>query len=217
MRNKVWLSVGIAVYASCLSVGLAQSPALIHYQGRLVDGTNLVSGTAGLTLRLYDASAAGTLLYADSNAVTVVDGLYATYIGDGTISGNLDTALTYAQVWLEAEVNGATLTPRERLVSVPYARAVPGLRVAVGHSIVLNPDHGTNSIHPDAVYSVIGGGRMNVISPFASFAAISGGVENSIQTNASYASISGGQRWSVQPDPYECGVCDDRRRLVELD
>lgn len=37
-----------------VSVGWSQ-PALIHYQGRLVSGTNLVSGPVGLSLRLYNA------------------------------------------------------------------------------------------------------------------------------------------------------------------
>jgi hypothetical protein len=35
---------------------------MIHDQGRLVDGTNLVNGSGGLTVRLYDAASGGTLL-----------------------------------------------------------------------------------------------------------------------------------------------------------
>ena len=99
----------------------AQGPQLINYQGRLVNGTNLVNGSVGLSLRLFDASSGGTKLYEDSNTVTVADGLYSTLIGDGTNFGNLPTALETTNVWIEVAVNGAALSPRERLVSVAYA------------------------------------------------------------------------------------------------
>jgi len=99
----------------------AQVPNVINYQGRLVDATNLVNGDVSLELRLYDAATDGTLLYADSNTVTVVDGLYSTHIGDDTVLGTLGNALTNAMVYLEPVVNGTALSPRERLVCVPYA------------------------------------------------------------------------------------------------
>ncbi|MCU0858004.1 MAG: hypothetical protein MUC65_06335, partial [Pontiellaceae bacterium] len=77
----------IRVLAVVLFTGLlsfAEVPQLINYQGRLLNGTNLVNGSVGLSLRLYNASSGGTLLYEDSNSVTVVDGLYSTLIGDQT-------------------------------------------------------------------------------------------------------------------------------------
>lgn len=107
----------------------AQVPSLINYQGRLVNDTNLVNDTVGLSLQLYDDPAAGTLLYVDSNQVAVVDGLYSTFIGDDTVSGTLTGALASAEVWIQVLVNGAALLPREQLVSAAYAlRAgdVPG-------------------------------------------------------------------------------------------
>ena len=100
---------------------LAQPPALIHYQGRLVDGTNLVNGMVGLSLRLYNDPVAGALLYADSNQVAAVDGLYDTVIGDNTTFGDLAAALTNGSVWLEVVVGGVALSPRERVLAVPYA------------------------------------------------------------------------------------------------
>ena len=150
----------------------AQTPALINYQGRLLDGTNLVNGTIGLTLQLFNAPASGSLLYADSNSVTVVDGLYATYLGDGTIAGNLDAAWTNAQVWLEAVVNGTVLTPRERMVSVPYARAVQGLRMVQTNNVVLNPEAGANTIQPGVTYATIGGGLNHSIGGTSDYATI---------------------------------------------
>lgn len=113
---------------------LAQPPALIHYQGRLVEGGSLVNGTVGLTLRLYNDPAAGALLLTDSNQVTVVDGLYNTVIGDTLSGGSLALALTNPAVYLEAEVNGTVLSPRERLMSVGYAAHAWGLSGNAGTS-----------------------------------------------------------------------------------
>ncbi len=99
----------------------AQVPQLINYQGRLLNGTNLVNGSVGLSLRLFNVSGDGSILYEDSNSVAVVDGLYSTFIGDQTNSGNFASALTNAQVWVEVAVDGVSLSPRERLVSAAYA------------------------------------------------------------------------------------------------
>jgi hypothetical protein len=104
----------------------AQAPQLINYQGRLLDGTNLVNGTVGLSLRLFNAASGGAKLYEDSNSVTVADGLYATFLGDHPTNSAFLSALTNAGVWVEVAVNGAALSPRERLASVGYALAHPG-------------------------------------------------------------------------------------------
>lgn len=58
---------------------------------------------------------------ADSNNVTVADGVYSTFLGDQTNSGNFASALTNAQVYVEIAVNGVALAPRERIASVAYA------------------------------------------------------------------------------------------------
>ncbi len=115
------------VFATLVAVGFmagvaeAQAPEMFRYQGRLVDDTNLVNATLPISFKLYDALSDGALLYEDSNDVLVVDGLYSTMIGDDTILGSLTNALTNTAVYLELTVDGETLSPRERLVSVPYA------------------------------------------------------------------------------------------------
>jgi hypothetical protein len=110
-----------AALACVASTAHAQIPHQINYQGRLVQGTNLVSGNVALSLRLYDAPSGGTLLYEDSNTVSAVDGVYATVLGDGTTFGILTNALTNSAVYLEAMVNGTALAPRERIMAVPFA------------------------------------------------------------------------------------------------
>lgn len=114
------LLFGLSIIALVMSAG-AQAPEMFRYQGRVVDGANLVNATLPMSFKLYDAQSAGSLLYEDSSSVLVVDGLYATYIGDNTVSGSLVDALTHPAVYLELTIDGETLSPREQIVSVPYA------------------------------------------------------------------------------------------------
>jgi hypothetical protein len=115
----------------------AQAPEMFRYQGRLVDGTNLVNATLPMSFKLYDTLSGGNKLYEDSSSVLVVDGLYSTTIGDNTVFGSLTNAMTNAAVYLELTVSGATLSPRERLVSVPYALNAGGNTTPAG-TIVLS-------------------------------------------------------------------------------
>lgn len=106
---------------------MAQAPELINSQGRLIEGTNLANRTVAMVLRFYDAPAGGALLYADSNSVQVVDGLYSTLIGDNTISGALTSLFGRTEVYLETEVAGVALAPRERVTSAAYALQARGV------------------------------------------------------------------------------------------
>ena len=120
--KKVWI---IPFFAACFcwpaAKATGQVPLLINYQGRLLQGTNLVNGSVGLALRLYNQAAGGTLLYEDSNVVAVADGLYATFLGDNTTAGTLTNAITSTNLHLEIVVNGGVLTPRERVASAAFA------------------------------------------------------------------------------------------------
>ena len=168
----------------------AQVPNLINYQGRLLDGTNLVNGTVGLSLRLFNVPAGGASLYEDSNTVTVMDGLYATFIGDNTTGGSLTNALTNAAVYVEVAVNGTALTPRERVASVAYALATRGLLVGPDSRVVVLPD--VNAVSNFSAYAVIGGGRRNAIDG-STAAVISGGRTNTIAELSNASTIGGGE------------------------
>lgn len=90
------LLVGFAlITTSAFGQGI-DIPNLLNYQGRLVDGTNLVNGNVEMTFHLWDAppgSGMGWPGCTDSGTVSVVDGLYSTYIGDDVTFGSLDNAL----------------------------------------------------------------------------------------------------------------------------
>ncbi len=111
----------------------AQVPQLIAFQGRLLSGSNLVSGVTPISLRLFNAASGGAMLYEDSNNVAVADGLYSTFIGDDSTGGSLTNALAATNLYLEVMVNGTALSPRERVASVVYA-----LEAGVAQGVVAN-------------------------------------------------------------------------------
>lgn len=112
----------LMITAVCAAISaMADAPELFRYQGRLVDGTTLVNASLPMSFKLHDAETGGTLLYEDSATVQVVDGLYSAFIGDDTVYGSLTAALDHPAVYLELTIDGDTLSPRERLVSSPYA------------------------------------------------------------------------------------------------
>ena len=194
--KKIRRAIGVLAVASVFvfqSAVFSKPPELINYQGRLVQGTNLYTGAINLELRLYNAPAGGTLLYNDATLEAVIDGLYSTYIGDHTASGSLRSALTNEQVWLEVVINGVPMSPRERLVSVPYARMVEGLLVGTNRNVTINP--GLNPLNPGGFLNlasgggaIVGGGFENRASGYASV--VSGG-EGSLASNT-YATVAGG-------------------------
>lgn len=121
--NVVLILAGLAGSSPAQSV-----PVLMNHQGRLMEGTNLVNDTVGLSLRLFTAPAGGTRLYEDSNDVAVVDGLYSVLLGENTTFGTLTNALAVTNtVYLETMVNGVALAPRERIAASAFALLAGGL------------------------------------------------------------------------------------------
>ncbi len=125
-RYGVFLLVGLLLGPP--SVFGRPPPPLVNYQGRLVEGTNLVSGTLDIRFLLYTVPAGGVPRFAETQTVQVVDGLFTAHIGAaGPDAGAWSDALTNEAVYLEVQIEGTPLTPRERLVSVPYAHVAARL------------------------------------------------------------------------------------------
>ena len=112
----------VLVVLGCFSVGQAQIPELINYQGRIIENGVGVNGSTQIIFRLFDAPSVGILHYAETQIVSVIDGFYTMGVGlsNGT-PGALFAVFTNTMVYLELEVGGEFLSPRERILSVPYA------------------------------------------------------------------------------------------------
>lgn len=117
------LLAGVVLLCTALPYTFAadEIPLLINCQGRLHDGESLLSGQVKMVLRVYTNATSGDFMYEDIGTVTVVDGIYSTYLGDDTTRGDLLKAMSSGEAYLEITANGTTFMPRERLLTVPYA------------------------------------------------------------------------------------------------
>jgi hypothetical protein len=115
---KSILTAALLLSASLLH---ANVPALINYQGLLTDiNGNVVSGSKTVSISIHDAATNGTQIYSESiGNVTVQNGIYSFQFGSGPTFTT--TLATGSQHWLQVTLDGVPQTPRERLVSVPFA------------------------------------------------------------------------------------------------
>ncbi|MFO7917183.1 MAG: tail fiber domain-containing protein [Anaerolineae bacterium] len=98
------------------------SPLLLNYQGRLLDpatGDPVADGDYEVTFSLYDAETDGTDVYSETQTVRVEEGLFNALLGSSTSLSASDFDGT--DRWLELEVDGEPLAPRQRIASAPYA------------------------------------------------------------------------------------------------
>lgn len=95
-------------------------PGKINFQGYLTDNVgNPLNGTFGMTFKIYNAPSGGSLLWTESQTVSVNDGIFDVLLGSSTpIPGSVFTGSNrYLEVKVEAEV----LSPRVDIASVAYA------------------------------------------------------------------------------------------------
>ena len=122
MKQRIgWAWIGLAVWATTAGA----FPTAIQQQGRLLDGTNLYNGTATIAYRLFAVDAGGAALAGATSDVAVVDGLYAAELD--LLPATWAAVLTNAALYLETEIDGTILSPRERLGAVAYARLAAGV------------------------------------------------------------------------------------------
>ena len=180
------------------SIGLA-APERIAYQGRLVDGTNLFSGSATMIFQLFTEDQGGSPLYSETQAVVVVDSLYNVQIGaSNSQPGVLSAAINGpSNLWLGLKVNDVTLTPRERLASVPYA--LNAWQLGGNDSVVPGQTYlGTRNVAPLDIRVNQQRALLIVPGPLTPHL-IGGHFNNSIPTNVSGSVIGGGGTFS-QPN-----------------
>ncbi len=96
-------------------------PYLISYQGNLSDNNgNPISGTVDITFTIFTSVTGGTSLWQEVHPnVQVNDGAFSLLLG--SITPFSDTLFSNPDLYLELEVDGVTLSPRQRFTSAPYA------------------------------------------------------------------------------------------------
>ena len=116
-KNSIgWLTF-VAGLLLLAQVVWAAVPSTINYQGALTDSTGTVlAGNASITFRVFNVVTGGAALWTETQTVAVTAGIYAVQLGSVTSLSGLDFSVPY---WLEVEVGGETLTPRQALNAVP--------------------------------------------------------------------------------------------------
>jgi microcystin-dependent protein len=105
-----------------LAAANSPTPQIVPYRGVLKqNGVAVPNGTKHMVFSLYDRAAGGTLVWGpDTRSVTVADGVFNVTLGDALKL--TDAQLQSATLWLDIQVEGQMLTPRQQLLATPYAR-----------------------------------------------------------------------------------------------
>ena len=119
MDKKLIFLISFLLALSFLSY--AQVPQMINYQGMLSDaGGNPISGDYSVVFKIYSAETGGTVLWSETQTVTVTDGLFDVLLGS-------TTAIQYSvfdggDKYLALKIGSdSEMSPRKRLVSVGYS------------------------------------------------------------------------------------------------
>jgi hypothetical protein len=123
LRNRSLMVAAVAV--SLAGAGaVAQTP--FTYQGQLKQNGQPFNGAANVTFSLYDA-ATGTGFIGDEvhNGVPVSNGLFTVELND---NGSWNNQFS-GDIWLEVNVNGTMLSPRQKITAAPRAISAENLNL----------------------------------------------------------------------------------------
>ena len=139
MKKSITLIVAVLLWAAVLCQAADKVPALINYQGKLLDnsGSIVPNGNYQLEFRVWSAASSGSLIWGRTYPVNVSEGLFNVVLGDGggALSGAQTTNLVAAfdgsdrflGLTITKDQTGATVSnpqeiqPRQQLLSAPYA------------------------------------------------------------------------------------------------
>jgi subtilisin-like proprotein convertase family protein len=143
-----------AVAAGLILAAVAPStaaPLSISYSGELrAENGVLYTGAVAVTASIFGQTSGGSPLWGPQNIgqVMVSQGLFTTAIG-GAGAPSLDPVLmANDNLWLELSINGAPMSPRQRLHAVPFARVaasaqsvgnIPANQVATLSALAAHP------------------------------------------------------------------------------
>jgi hypothetical protein len=118
----------------------AATPELVNYQARLTepDGEP-IDDTVDIVFTIYDAAAGGAILWQENHTqVSIIEGLFEIILGGGAPPVPL-TAEVFATAgaWLGVQIGtDPEMSPRTRLVAVPYAQRVNTIDQSEGGQIL---------------------------------------------------------------------------------
>jgi len=135
-----------------IAFGQVSVPNLVNFQGRLLNslGSPVADGSYGVTFRLFNTPAGGTLVWAETSLVNTSSGVFTHQLGaDNPFSVTLFQ--DYDSLFLEIVVGGETITPRTRLTSAPYTRLAGGIEVPSNYFDPETLSIATNQFHAHSI------------------------------------------------------------------
>jgi len=117
---NIFLAIILSMATFAYSMPANFVPKKINYQGKIqIDGSDY-TGSKIFVFRIYDDLTGGTLNWtSDSTALDITNGVFSAILSNG--NPTLSASVFREPRWLEIEVGGVTLTPREEIVASPYA------------------------------------------------------------------------------------------------
>ena len=105
----------------------AGAPLKINFQGRLEESGKPAEGAKNFIFGIYGAPAGGSAEWTSQAAsVAVANGVFSVVLETGT-PANLSTATFSGARYVEITVDGVPLSPRQEMVSAPYALVAQAL------------------------------------------------------------------------------------------
>ena len=125
--KTLYLALACAALLPLIPAGLsAGAPLKISFQGRLDESGVPAEGTKTFVFKLYDAVSGGTLVWTGgSQSVALANGVFNATLTAGTPA--LSTAAFTGARYIEITVDGVPLSPRQEMVSAPYALVAQSL------------------------------------------------------------------------------------------
>jgi hypothetical protein len=149
--------VGVLSFSAALA---ANEPYVISFQGRL-EGVQL---PVNIIFTLYDAETAGSSVWTETHTNVDVDidtGIFNELLGNQQdLSGELFSAT--GALWLQVNVNGNDLTPRQPLTAAPYAFVAHDLKGGVAHATSSSSINAIEGVNTSNGYGVFGKSQQRV-------------------------------------------------------
>ncbi|MDO8805077.1 MAG: hypothetical protein Q7R35_11645 [Elusimicrobiota bacterium] len=121
------LFLSLILQPSALVLLHAGAPLKINFQGRLEESGLPAEGAKNFIFKIYDAMSGGTLVWtSQAESAAVAKGVFSVVLETGT-PVNLSTASFAGARYVEITVDGVPLSPRQEMVSAPYALVAQAL------------------------------------------------------------------------------------------
>ena len=141
MAKKSLLAMSLVFLMLLIPVFVWAVPTSINYQGKLTDSDGKpLTGTYNMTFYLFTALSGGSAIWSENHpSVQATDGIYSVQLG-----GLTPNLFESSQLYLEVEVGGETLVPRQQLTSTAFALKAGDADTVAG----LTPSEIVASSHP---------------------------------------------------------------------